>query len=31
LWNHQNRKFAMWGKLGWLWLAGVPFLLTALI
>lgn len=31
LWNHQSPKLAIWGKLGWLWLAGVPFLLTALI
>ena len=30
LWNHQNPKFAIWGKLGWLWLAGLPFLLPAL-
>jgi hypothetical protein len=26
LWNHQNPKLAFWGRLGWLWLAGVPFL-----
>jgi hypothetical protein len=30
LWNHQNPKLAFWGKLGWLWLAGLPFLLPAL-
>ena len=30
LWNHQNPKFAIRGKLGWLWLAGLPFLLPAL-
>lgn len=31
LWNHQNPKLALWGKLGWLWLAGVPFLLPAIL
>jgi hypothetical protein len=31
LWNHQSPNLAFWGKLGWLWLAGLPFLLTALI
>jgi hypothetical protein len=30
MWNHQNPKLALWGKLGWLWLAGLPFLLPAL-
>ena len=30
LWNHQNPKLAFGGKLGWLWLAGLPFLLPAL-
>ena len=26
LWNHQNPKLAIWGKLGWAWLAGIPYL-----
>jgi hypothetical protein len=26
LWNHQNSKLALWGKLGWLFIAGIPFL-----
>ena len=30
LWNHQNPKLALWGRLGWLWLVGVPFLLIGL-
>lgn len=30
LWNHQNPKLAVWGKLGWAWLAGVPYLWTYL-
>ncbi|MEY4160894.1 MAG: hypothetical protein RLZZ136_1515 [Pseudomonadota bacterium] len=25
LWNHQNPKLAFWGRLGWLFLIGVPF------
>lgn len=25
LWNHQNPKLAVWGKLGWLFVAGIPF------
>lgn len=27
LWNHQDPKLAIWGRLGWLWLAGVPYLI----
>ena len=30
LWNHQNPKLAFWGKLGWLFIAGVPFLALGL-
>lgn len=26
LWNHQNPRLAFWGKLGWLFIAGLPFL-----
>lgn len=26
LWNHQNRKLALWGALGWLWLVGLLML-----
>ena len=26
LWNHQDPRFAVWGKLGWLFVAGIPFL-----
>lgn len=26
LWNHQNPRLAFWGKLGWLFLVGLPFL-----
>ena len=26
LWNHQNPKLALWGKLGWLFLIGLPYL-----
>jgi hypothetical protein len=25
LWNHQNPKLALWGKLGWAWLIAIPF------
>lgn len=25
LWNHQNPRLAFWGRLGWLFLLGVPF------
>jgi hypothetical protein len=28
LWNHQNRRLALWGRLGWLFIAGIPFLWT---
>ena len=27
LWNHQSAKLANWGKAGWLFVAGVPYLL----
>lgn len=27
LWNHQNPKLALWGKLGWLWPLGIPYAL----
>ncbi len=27
LWNHQSPRLAIWGRLGWLWLLGIPFLL----
>ncbi len=26
LWNHQNPKLAFWGKLGWMSIAGLPYL-----
>jgi hypothetical protein len=26
LWNHQSPKLALWGKLGWASLAGLPYL-----
>jgi hypothetical protein len=26
LWNHQNPRLAFWGKLGWVFVAGIPFL-----
>ena len=25
LWNHQNPKLAIWGKIAWVWVAGIPF------
>ena len=31
LWNHQNPKLARWGKLGWTFLLGVPYLVRALV
>lgn len=31
LWNHQTPKLALWGKVGWVWLAGVPYIVRALI
>lgn len=31
LWNHQNPKLARWGKLGWAWLAGLPYLIPAIL
>lgn len=27
LWNHQNPKLALWGKLGWTFVLGLPYLL----
>lgn len=30
LWNHQSPKLAFWGKLGWLWIIGLPFLVAGL-
>lgn len=26
LWNHQNPKLALWGKLGWVWPIGAWYL-----
>lgn len=26
LWNHQNPKLALWGRLGWAWPVGAVFL-----
>jgi hypothetical protein len=26
LWNHQDPKLALWGKLGWSSVAGIPYL-----
>ena len=26
LWNHQSPRLALWGRLGWLFLIGVPYL-----
>ena len=26
LWNHQNRKLAFWGALGWAWVLGLAAL-----
>jgi hypothetical protein len=31
LWNHQNPRLALWGKLGWTFLLGVPYLVRALV
>ncbi|MCZ8172734.1 MAG: hypothetical protein O9272_13440 [Brevundimonas sp.] len=28
LWNHQNPQLARWGRLGWLFVFGLPFLLA---
>lgn len=25
LWNHQNPRLAFWGRLGWLFVAGIPY------
>jgi hypothetical protein len=30
LWNHQNAKLALWGKLGWVFPLGLPYLIRAL-
>jgi hypothetical protein len=29
LWNHQSPKLALWGKLGWFGLVGLPFVAMA--
>lgn len=26
LWNHQDPKLARWGRLAWVWVAGIPYL-----
>ncbi len=31
LWNHQNPKLALWGKLGWLFVVGLPFVVLWLV
>lgn len=31
LWNHQNPKLAFWGKLGWMSIAGLPYLARHLL
>lgn len=31
LWNHQNPKLALWGKFGWAWPIGIPFLAVWLL
>jgi hypothetical protein len=30
LWNHQNPKLALWGKLGWLFPLGIPYFVRAI-
>lgn len=30
LWNHPSPRLALWGRLGWLSLIGVPYLIRAL-
>jgi hypothetical protein len=30
LWNHQSDRLALWGRLGWTGLLGLPFALAAL-
>ncbi len=27
LWNHQNPKLALWGRLGWTFVLGLPYLI----
>ena len=31
LWNHQNPKLALWGRLGWTFVLGLPYLLRWVI
>lgn len=31
LWNHQNPTLASWGRLGWLFVVGLPYLWKGLI
>lgn len=31
LWNHQNPKLALWGRLGWAFVLGVPYLVRWLV
>ena len=31
LWNHQSPTLALWGKLGWAGVLGVPFAIATLI
>jgi hypothetical protein len=31
LWNHQDPKLARWGQWGWVWVAGLPYLLRYLM
>lgn len=31
LWNHQNPKLALWGRLGWTFVLGLPYLLLWVI
>ncbi len=31
LWNHQSPKLALWGKLGWAGVIGVPFAIATLM
>ena len=31
LWNHQSPRLAFWGRLGWIGLAGLPFLVLGLL
>jgi hypothetical protein len=31
LWNHQNPKLALWGKLAWVGVVGLPFIVLRLL